>query len=171
MTDIQEFKDRNTVVVGVSLDSPESNKAFQAKFDFPYDLLCDTDKVMSIAYGAAAADASHASRVSYLIDAEGKVLKAYRFPKPGRLSDPVCQHKETLSDLRWIDYRPGSGHLSAMMCLLGPWAQRAGALPVARIRAKPREITHRGVESRSAWKSAVSYLYVIMAVKNIGWSF
>ena len=70
------------MILGVSFDSPESNKAFQAKFDFPYDLLCDTDKVMSVAYGAATADASHPSRVSYLIDAEGTVLKAYDTVKP-----------------------------------------------------------------------------------------
>jgi len=75
--------------VGVSLDSPESNKAFRSKFDFPYDLLCDTDKAMSIAYGAAAADASHASRISYLIDAEGRVLKAYGAVKPADHPDEV----------------------------------------------------------------------------------
>jgi peroxiredoxin Q/BCP len=75
--------------VGVSLDSPESNKAFQAKFDFPYDLLCDTDKTMSIAYGAATADASRASRISYLIDAEGRVLKAYDTVKPAGHPDEV----------------------------------------------------------------------------------
>lgn len=73
----------------MSFDSPEKNQAFQEKFDFPYDLLCDTDKAMSVAYGAAAADASNPSRVSYLIDAEGVVLKAYETVKPADHPDEV----------------------------------------------------------------------------------
>ena len=77
------------MIVGVSFDAPADNRAFQSKFDFPYDLLCDTDKAMSIAYGAAAADASHPSRISYLIDAEGKVLKAYATVKPADHPDEV----------------------------------------------------------------------------------
>jgi len=48
------------VILGASFDSPEENRAFKDKFNFPYDLLCDTGKSMGIAYGAAAdASASH----------------------------------------------------------------------------------------------------------------
>lgn len=44
---------------------------------------------MSVAYGVATADAAKASRVSYLIDAEGKVLKAYDTVKPADHPDEV----------------------------------------------------------------------------------
>jgi peroxiredoxin len=44
---------------------------------------------MSIAYGAATADASNPSRVSYLIDAQGRILKAYDTVKPADHPDQV----------------------------------------------------------------------------------
>jgi len=36
----------------VSVDSPEANKAFQKKFQFPYALLSDPDQHTAKAYGA-----------------------------------------------------------------------------------------------------------------------
>ena len=53
------------------MDSPEDNRAFKEKFDFPYDLLSDTDKSMSIAYGAAEADSPRPARISVLIGPDG----------------------------------------------------------------------------------------------------
>ena len=59
-------------------------------FDFTYDLLCDTDKSVSIAYGAADDDtASHPSRVSYLIDGDGKIAKVYESVTPADHPDQV----------------------------------------------------------------------------------
>ena len=66
------------MILGASFDSPEENRAFRDKFNFPYDLLCDTSKAMGLAYGAAGdASASTPARISYLIDPEGKVAKVY----------------------------------------------------------------------------------------------
>jgi peroxiredoxin Q/BCP len=57
----------------VSFDTVAENKAFADKFDFPYSLLCDTTKAMSIAYGAAAdANAKYPARISYIVD-DGKI--------------------------------------------------------------------------------------------------
>ena len=39
-----EFEKRNTVVFGVSFDEEAENAAFVEKFDFPFALLCDTDR-------------------------------------------------------------------------------------------------------------------------------
>jgi len=77
----------NTVILGVSFDAPEANKAFRDKFDFPYDLLSDTSKTASVAYGAAAdttADttAQKAARISVLIGPDGRVAAAYGTVKP-----------------------------------------------------------------------------------------
>jgi len=65
------------------------NKAFKEKFDFPFPLLCDTDKSVSIAYGAADASSSHASRISYLIDPEGRIQQAYASVTPADHPDEV----------------------------------------------------------------------------------
>ena len=62
----------------MSFDAPEANNAFRDKFEFPYDLLSDTDKSASIAYGAAAdADARTPSRATVLVGPDGRVAAAY----------------------------------------------------------------------------------------------
>ncbi len=78
------------MILGISFDSPEDNKAFKEKNNFPYDLLSDVDKTASVAYGAASdTSASKPSRISYLIDAEGKIKKAYESVKPADHPDEV----------------------------------------------------------------------------------
>lgn len=67
----------------MSCDSPPANAAFKAKFDFPYDLLCDEDRAVSMAYGAATTpDQGYPARISYLIDPEGKIAKVYETVVP-----------------------------------------------------------------------------------------
>jgi peroxiredoxin Q/BCP len=56
----------------------EANRKFAEKYQFNFRLLCDTDKKIGIAYGAADnASASTASRVAYLIGADGKIEKSF----------------------------------------------------------------------------------------------
>jgi len=65
------------VILGVSCDTVEENKAFAEKFDFNYPLLCDTTRAMSMAYGAATKpDAKYPDRITYIIDADGKIEHA-----------------------------------------------------------------------------------------------
>ena len=89
-----KFKRRKTVVLGVSRDSITSHEKFRAKYNFPFDLLSDEDLSVSVAYGAAKdQDAGKASRISYLIGADGKIVKAYAKVK-------AADHpEEVLSDL------------------------------------------------------------------------
>ena len=78
-----EFQDARATILGVSFDTVEENRAFAEKFDFPYPLLCDTERAIGVAYGAAeSADASHAKRISYLIDPEGVIAEVYGDVKP-----------------------------------------------------------------------------------------
>ena len=86
-----EFNDRNAVILGISFDSPEDNKAFQEKFDLPFDLLCDIDRTVSLAYGAADASSSHPSRISYLIDGNGQIEKVYESVTPADHPDEVLK--------------------------------------------------------------------------------
>ena len=80
------------MILGASFDSPEENRSFRDKFNFPYDLLCDTGKSMGMAYGAAGdASATHPARISYLIDPEGKVAKVYGKVVPGDHPDEVLR--------------------------------------------------------------------------------
>ena len=66
------------MVLGISNDAPAKNKKFQDKYQFPFDLLCDEDLSVSVAYGAAPdSTAGRANRISYLIGPGGTIKKAY----------------------------------------------------------------------------------------------
>ena len=59
--------------MGVSFDSQADNKKFAEKFNFPFPLVCDTDRAIGTAYGANADPAKGAQRVGVVIDREGKI--------------------------------------------------------------------------------------------------
>jgi peroxiredoxin Q/BCP len=61
-------------VFGVSFDTPAENRAFAEKFSFNFPLLCDTDRKLGVAYGAADSPAAgNARRVGVVIGPDGKV--------------------------------------------------------------------------------------------------
>lgn len=79
-------------MLGISCDTPAENRAFQEKFGFPYDLLCDEDRAVSMTYGAAdSADAQYPARISYLIDPEGRIAKVYAKVTPADHPDDVLK--------------------------------------------------------------------------------
>ncbi len=81
-------------VLGASFDSVEKNAKFAKKFEFNFPLLCDVDRKIGVAYGAADdTSASSAKRISYLIGKDGKIRKAY--PKVNAAAHP----EEILKDL------------------------------------------------------------------------
>lgn len=66
------------VILGASFDAPKANAAFKEKFEFPFDLLCDTERALGLAYGACKdAGARHPDRVSVVIGEDGTVLRVY----------------------------------------------------------------------------------------------
>ena len=65
-------------MLGVSFDSVEENRSFAEKFQFDFPLLCDVDRKIGVAYGAAGdAGAGNAKRISVLVDPHGKVARVY----------------------------------------------------------------------------------------------
>jgi thioredoxin-dependent peroxiredoxin len=75
--DYEKFTEKNTVILGVSLDNETDNKAFAEKFNFPYPLLCDVNHEISLAYKAVkGSHDEYASRISYVIDENGNILEA-----------------------------------------------------------------------------------------------
>lgn len=73
-----EFEKRKTVVFGVSFDEEKDNAAFAKKFDFPFALLCDTDREVGLAYGACKDESDgYAERYSFLIDEDGYLAQAW----------------------------------------------------------------------------------------------
>jgi thioredoxin-dependent peroxiredoxin len=66
------------VVLGVSFDTVEENRAFAQKFDFPFQLLSDPERRMGLDYHAASdPDQGYADRITYVIGPDGKILHAF----------------------------------------------------------------------------------------------
>ena len=77
-------------VLGVSFDTIQENAAFAKKFNFPFPLLCDTDRTVGIAYGTCqSVTDSSAKRITYVIDPKGKIKQAF-----GKVQ--VANHPEEL---------------------------------------------------------------------------
>ena len=71
------------VILGISFDNIDANRKFAQKYNFPYRLLCDTDKRVGLAYGAADdASAQYPSRIAYLIGTDGHIEKSFGKVKP-----------------------------------------------------------------------------------------
>ena len=75
--DYEKFVEKNTVILGISLDNESDNKAFAEKFDFPYPLLCDVDHAIALAYKAVKGPGDeYASRITYVIGEDGNIIEA-----------------------------------------------------------------------------------------------
>lgn len=84
-------------VLGVSFDGPEANKAFVEAESLPFKLLSDEDHKLAIATGAANWSWSMwASRISYLVGPDGKIIKAYD------KVDPATHAPQVLRDVKAI---------------------------------------------------------------------
>ena len=80
---LKKFK--NTVILGVSIDSQERHQKFIEKYDLPFSLLADTDKKVVQKYGVWQEKKLYGKtfmgivRTTFLIDKSGTVKKI--FPK------------------------------------------------------------------------------------------
>ncbi len=71
------FKDAGAEVVGVSSDSPESHRAFAAKYRLPFLLLSDTGNKVRSLYGVPTTMGMIPGRVTYIIDKSGIVQDVF----------------------------------------------------------------------------------------------
>jgi len=71
-------------VFGVSFDSAEKNRAFAEKHDFPFPLLCDTERALGLAFGTAGGDDTKwSARYTFLVGPEGDIEQAIDTQDPG----------------------------------------------------------------------------------------
>lgn len=66
-----QYQDKDMVVLGVSRDDGTSHQKFKEKYGLPFQLLVDTDGAITKAYDVDGG--GYAKRVTYIIDAEGKI--------------------------------------------------------------------------------------------------
>jgi peroxiredoxin Q/BCP len=85
------------VILGISFDTPEENKAFRDKFDFPFRLLSNHDEQVGVEYEVrdpGTEKVHFAKRIAYLIDPDGVIRKSYQ------VGDVNAFAQSTLDDLR-----------------------------------------------------------------------
>ena len=85
---ISEFEQRGAVVVGVSPDDEASHARFKKKYELPFTLLADPDHAIAEQYGVwgeknyAGRKYMGISRTTFVIDADGNLVKAMHNVKP-----------------------------------------------------------------------------------------
>lgn len=79
LRDHREYFDQAGIeVMGISFDNVEDNAAFARAQNFGFRLLSDTAHDVAVAYGACQSQkARYAERVSFLIDAQGRIERVY----------------------------------------------------------------------------------------------
>lgn len=84
----KEFEARGVVVIGISRDSVASHQKFAEKYELPFILLSDPDRVAIEAYGVWQEKKNYGKvsmgvvRSTYIIDAEGKIEAVMPKVKP-----------------------------------------------------------------------------------------
>jgi thioredoxin-dependent peroxiredoxin len=89
--DLSKFEAANAVVVGVSVDTPDSHKQFCTKEGLTFRLLADPDHKVVDEYGSLGHFGSMtiAQRNTFLIDPQGKIVKVWTKVDPSKHSEEV----------------------------------------------------------------------------------
>ncbi len=90
---IKRFKKLNTVVIGISPDSPASHKKFMDKHSLPLTLLSDPKKEV---IGKYQAKGIITKRISYLIDPDSVIKKAYAKVNPAMHAEEILKDLESI---------------------------------------------------------------------------
>jgi peroxiredoxin Q/BCP len=96
----EDLRDLGLAVVGISPDEPAAQQKFDDKYGLAFPLLADPDHRVAEAYGVWGEKNLYGKksmgiiRSSFLVDAAGKIVKAWYGVKP---EDTVPKAKEALS--------------------------------------------------------------------------
>jgi peroxiredoxin Q/BCP len=89
------FKRGKAAVIGVSPDSVKSHAKFKAKYELPFTLLADTDKLVVQAYDVWKEKSMYGrkymgvERTTFLIDAAGRIAQVFEKVKSAGHADEV----------------------------------------------------------------------------------
>jgi peroxiredoxin Q/BCP len=77
-----EFESKGAVVLGVSADKEAAQAKFKAKYELPFPVLADPDHEAGEAYEVEKPDSRYFERSTFVIGADGNVVKIMRNVKP-----------------------------------------------------------------------------------------
>jgi thioredoxin-dependent peroxiredoxin len=89
--DLAKFEEKGAVILGVSVDTPDSHKQFCTKEGLTFRLLADPDHKVVDAYGSLGhfGTMTIANRNTFLIDPHGKIVKVWTKVDPSHHSEEV----------------------------------------------------------------------------------
>lgn len=88
---MDDYRQADIQVYGVSLDSPESHREFREKHHLNFPLLTDQGGRASEALGVLREDRSKANRVTFLLDPDGKIARVYPEVSPETHADEILE--------------------------------------------------------------------------------
>ena len=91
-----EFRALGVAILGVSFDAPEENARFVAAHGFPFRLLSDDGSLAVLVGAAESSDQRVPRRLSYLVGADGRVLRRYDTVTPAEHAADVLAHLREL---------------------------------------------------------------------------
>ncbi|MGO8757976.1 MAG: peroxiredoxin [Terracidiphilus sp.] len=88
---LPQFEAKNAVILGVSVDTPDSHKQFCTKDGLTFHLLADPEHKVVSAYGSLGSFATFviANRNTFLIDPQGKIAKVWVKVNPSTAASDV----------------------------------------------------------------------------------
>ena len=92
-----DVRAKNLRVLGISYDPPAENRAFAEKFRLPFLLLSDSDRSLAKKVGAERFLLPYPKRISYLVGADGRILRAYEKVRPSEHAAEVLADLGRLS--------------------------------------------------------------------------
>jgi peroxiredoxin Q/BCP len=97
--DLGRYQSLNAVIVGVSVDSPNSHQEFCAKQGLTFKLLADTEKEVSRRYGSLTnlLGFKMSTRNTFLVSPDGKIAKVWMGVSPAHHSTEVLAELEQVA--------------------------------------------------------------------------
>jgi peroxiredoxin Q/BCP len=92
---MDDYRNADIQVYGVSLDSPESHRQFRQKYGLNFPLLTDEGGRAAQTLGVLS-DRGLANRVTFLLDPDGKVVRAYPEVSPETHADDILEDAASL---------------------------------------------------------------------------
>ena len=90
----QDFKKKNVEIFGISRDSIKSHEKFKEKYNFPFELLSDSEEIACSLFDVIKLKNMYGKQVqgiersTFLIDTEGKLINEWRGLKvPGHAEE------------------------------------------------------------------------------------
>jgi peroxiredoxin Q/BCP len=93
---MDDYRQANIQVYGVSLDSPESHRRFREKYGLNFPLLTDEGGRAAEALGVLRENREKANRVTFLLAPDGTIAKVYPEVSPESHADEILEDAASL---------------------------------------------------------------------------